>query len=148
MDDEKMIRAVLAGHALQGLIAGRVMIPAGHGAPQMFLAAEAVRLADALLVELKKDSAVPAPESAPPLANDAGTAEVVQDHQVGQLTDDNATRVFTHPCCEAYGCDRPGVHVFRFTPLSSGHFCAIHVYVRPESILLEWHGKAKKARAA
>lgn len=97
MEDEKMIRAVLAGHALQGLIAGRMMIPAGHGDPHTLLAAEAVRLADALLVQLNKDSPTPAEDCPPPLHDAAGVGDVVEENNVGELNDCNATIIRAAP---------------------------------------------------
>jgi hypothetical protein len=82
MNDEKMIRAVLAGHVLGGMIANRWgHMPADTTKAQ--IAGEAVRWADTLLVELKKDSPAPAEESPPPgLTVPAGVGDVVPERKV------------------------------------------------------------------
>jgi hypothetical protein len=82
MEDEKMIRAILAGHVLGGMIANRWgHMPADTTKAQ--IAGEAVRWADNLLVELKKDSPTPAEESPPPgLTVPVGVGDVVPERKV------------------------------------------------------------------
>lgn len=134
MDDEKMLRAALAGHALQGFLSNRWRdMP--HETSKAQIAAEAVRWADALLVELKKDSPAPAEDCPPPgLTVPAGAGEVVPEEH------------FSHRC-EAFDCSEPGELSFEYVKGRRAHFCKIHRWVE-ESILREWHRAFLKARAA
>jgi hypothetical protein len=156
MEDEKMMRAMVAGHVFAAMLAQEHEAPTPDGLVSYGdIAREAVIATDALLVELKKDSPAPAEDCPPPPHDAAGAGDVVPE-QVSELNDGNATRIQAAPLvpCEAIGCAALGDRFFfcgpRENPWSEeAHFCSLHAAVRPPSILLEWHRVfLKKARAA